>query len=93
MSTNPHIPFDPSLLDAVSLTQALKDFEIANARVLDLTRRLIESERLRKELADELERLRLQQTREPAAANRAFALMLLRAAQKARQVGRRLLGP
>ncbi len=31
-------------LDQVSLEQALRDFEIANARVIDLTRRLVASE-------------------------------------------------
>ncbi|MEI2766043.1 MAG: hypothetical protein V9F82_10205 [Dermatophilaceae bacterium] len=30
----------PADLDALSLTQALVDFEVANARVVDLTRRL-----------------------------------------------------
>lgn len=30
-------------LDAIALTQALIDFEVANARVLDLTQRLVES--------------------------------------------------
>jgi hypothetical protein len=60
-------PFDPSTLDGISLTQALKDFETANARVLDLTQRLLESERQRKSLANELEHLRLQLAEPPAA--------------------------
>jgi hypothetical protein len=46
-------------LDRVNLVQALRDFEIANARVLDLTQRLIESERKRKDAENELEHLRL----------------------------------
>ena len=46
-------------LDRINLAQSLRDFETANARVLDLTQRLLESERQRKSLADELERLRL----------------------------------
>jgi hypothetical protein len=49
---------NPADLDRVSLTQALRDFEIANARVLDLTQRLVESERRRRELEHELEQLR-----------------------------------
>ncbi len=41
-------PSDASLqraIDQVSLEQALRDFDLANARVVDLTRRLIASER------------------------------------------------
>jgi hypothetical protein len=50
---------DPRTLDTLNLEQALKDFEVANARVLDLTQRLVDSERKRKELSDELVRLKL----------------------------------
>lgn len=50
---------DQISLDRVSLVQALKDFEIANARVLDLTRRLLDSESQRAALTHELEALRL----------------------------------
>ena len=32
-------------IDQVSLEQALRDFDVANARVIDLTRRLVASER------------------------------------------------
>lgn len=46
-------------LDAISLAQALRDFETANARVLDLTQRLVESERRRADLSNELEHMRL----------------------------------
>lgn len=48
----------PLDLDRVSLEQALRDFEIANARVLDLTQRLIASERRRAEVENELQQLR-----------------------------------
>jgi hypothetical protein len=41
----------PSRLDQISLEQALLDFEVANARVVDLTKRLVEA-------TDELVRLR-----------------------------------
>jgi hypothetical protein len=49
----------PLDLDKVSLEQALRDFEIANARVLDLTQRLIASERRRSEVENELQELKL----------------------------------
>lgn len=49
----------PSDLDRASLVQALKDFEIANARVLDLTQRLLESERARKLAESQLENARI----------------------------------
>jgi hypothetical protein len=44
--------------DHLSLQQALVDFEVANARVLDLTRRLMESQAEVSELRVELDRLR-----------------------------------
>ena len=53
----------PADLDRVSLTQALRDFEIANARVLDLTQRLIESERRRRDIEHEFEQFRMQLSR------------------------------
>lgn len=53
-------------LDALSLEQALLDAELANARVIDLTRRLLEAhaevERLRGQL-DSLERGELERVR------------------------------
>lgn len=55
-----HVTF-PLDLDRVSLEQALRDFEVANARVLDLTQRLIASERRRAEVENELLQLRLSQ--------------------------------
>ena len=45
-------------MDELSLKQALVDFEVANARVLDLTRRLMETQAEVVELRAELERLR-----------------------------------
>lgn len=47
-------------LDRMNLEQALRDFEVANARVLDLTQRLIESEQRRREVETELEAVRQQ---------------------------------
>lgn len=43
-------------LDRLSLTQALLDFEVANARVTDLTQRLIEAANEIGSLHDELDR-------------------------------------
>lgn len=62
-STVPPSTF-PVDLDKVSLQQALRDFEMANARVLDLTQRLIASERSRKALESELNQLKLQHNAE-----------------------------
>lgn len=45
-----------SELDDLSLRQALVDFEVANARVLDLTRRLMEAQAEITELRSELDR-------------------------------------
>ena len=47
-------------MDELSLHQALLDFEVANARVLDLTQRLVESEAMIIELRKELESLRIE---------------------------------
>lgn len=49
---------DNAKLDEISLAQALIDFEVANARVVDLTARLVEAHRRQAELANELEELR-----------------------------------
>lgn len=46
-------------LDGISLSQALRDFEIANARVIDLTQRLIASEQARLTAVDQAEQLRI----------------------------------
>ena len=46
-------------VDRLSLIQALKDFEVANARVLDLTHRLTELNQELLELRSEHERLRI----------------------------------
>ncbi len=103
MST-PKAQFDPSTLDAISLEQALRDVEAANARVLDLTQRLLDSERKRRTLANELEHLRLQLAeRAVASLARSFGFKLARtavdtakgAASRARGLAgraRRLLG-
>lgn len=47
-------------LDELSLTQALLDFEIANARVIDLTHRLVEANRLIGELRQEVDDVRME---------------------------------
>ena len=47
-----------SEMDQLSLSQALVDFEVANARVLDLTRRLMEAHGEISALRDERERLK-----------------------------------
>lgn len=67
MSTEPtpEPPRDPggvtSLdMDKVSLEQALRDFEIANARVVDLTQRLITLTKQLQDTQDEVERLRVE---------------------------------
>jgi hypothetical protein len=59
----PSVTAFPVDLDRVSLQQALRDFELANARVLDLTQRLIASEKRRTELENELNQLKV--AREP----------------------------
>lgn len=46
-------------LDRESLRQALLDFEVANARVLDLTQRLVESRATIAQLRSDLEEMRL----------------------------------
>ena len=43
-------------LDELNLTQALRDFEVANARVLDLTQRLVSANAALAETRAELER-------------------------------------
>lgn len=62
----------PTRLDQLSLEQALLDFEVANARVVDLTKRLVEA-------SDELIRLRhelelVRPEAEAARGSRAFKL-------------------
>jgi hypothetical protein len=47
-------------IDRLSLEQALLDFEVANARVLDLTHRLIEMAAVNNGLRAEIEQLRLE---------------------------------
>ncbi len=55
-------------LDAVSLEQALIDVEIANGRVVDLTARLVESDRRVRELQEQLDELRADNRRVAAEA-------------------------
>jgi predicted nucleic acid-binding Zn-ribbon protein len=47
-------------LDQISLEQALRDFEVANARVVDLTQRVISLTRQLRDTQDEVERLRIE---------------------------------
>ena len=47
-------------IDRLSLEQALLDFEVANARVLDLTHRLVEATRTITELKTEIHRLEIE---------------------------------
>jgi hypothetical protein len=82
-----------SNLDVISLEQALKDFEIANARVVDLTQRLLESERKRAEIANELEQLRLggAAARTEAPPNFPVARVTIKVARKVvRELSRRI---
>ena len=63
MSPN-HPEADASLLEQemneLSLERALVDFEIANARVLDLTQRLVEATQTITELQTEFQELRIE---------------------------------
>ena len=80
-------------VDRLSLEQALKDFEVANARVLDLTHRLTELNQELLELRSTHERLRIEHNKvlarraAPRAAAEAAASQALRVA---RAVKRRL---
>lgn len=47
-------------MDELSLQQALIDFEVANARVLDLAQRLVEAQATVTELRTQLETLRIE---------------------------------
>jgi predicted nucleic acid-binding Zn-ribbon protein len=71
-------------LDAVNLEQALVDFEVANARVLDLTTRLTELSRQLVATRNELEEMRI---RARATDARLAALESSRAYQLAHRVG------
>jgi predicted nucleic acid-binding Zn-ribbon protein len=44
-------------IDRLSLTQALRDFEVANQRVVDLTRRLLEANAQIRQLEEQIEGL------------------------------------
>jgi hypothetical protein len=60
--TSAAAPADPVALDIdrLSLEQALLDFDVANARVLDLTHRLVELGVVNRSLHTQLEQLRLE---------------------------------
>ena len=80
-------------VDALSLEQALLDFEVANARVVDLTHRLTELNRELLDLRSEHERLRIAYNR--SLARRAAPKLLAengahQALRVARAVKRRL---
>ena len=57
--TNRDVPKNTVDLDDLSLEQTLLDFQIANARVIDLTNRLLTSERDRMDAVNERELLRV----------------------------------
>lgn len=66
-------------LDRLSLTQALRDFEVANARVMDLTQRLIAASNDLVAVRQELDTLRreheeLRSTHDQMRRSRAFKL-------------------
>jgi hypothetical protein len=50
-------------MDSLSLEQALLDFEVANARVMDLTRRLVDATAAISELNTELQQVRIDHAR------------------------------
>ncbi len=90
--TGPQVDLD---IDQISLQQALRDFEGANARVLELTHKLVEAERRWRDLAHQAEhlRLRLAALEAPAAsAAPAPAPLPQRAARRLWRLGRRVLG-
>jgi len=74
-------------VDRLSLVQALKDFEVANARVLDLTHRLTELNQELLELRSTHEKLRIEHNKvlarraAPRAAAEAAASQALRVAR------------
>ena len=79
-------------IDALSLSQALIDVEIANGRVVDLTQRLIEALDTNVRLREDLEQLRgehqeLQRVHHGAVTSRAYRL-----AEKVSAVRRMLRG-
>lgn len=82
--TEPRPVHDPTAdleheLDRLSLSQALRDFEVANARVVDLTQRLVGASKELVAVRQELEMLRreheeLRSTHEQMRRSRAFRL-------------------
>ncbi|MDC0708317.1 hypothetical protein POL68_07520 [Stigmatella sp. ncwal1] len=81
----------PAELDRVLLAQALRDFEIANTRVLDLTQRLIESERRRRDMEHEVAQLRLSMHGSAPAQDRLAYRAARWAFHRAREVAQRVL--
>jgi hypothetical protein len=71
-----------SEMQALSLTQALVDFEVANARVLDLAQRLVEAEAMITETKTELQELRIQHATLRAEYERMKSSKAFRSAQK-----------
>lgn len=59
-------------LDKISLEQALIDFEVANARVMDLTSRLTSMSRELINTRSELERIKVGRAVKSAASDRAY---------------------
>jgi hypothetical protein len=80
-------------VDRLSLTQALKDFEVANARVLDLAHRLTELNQELLDLRSDHERLRIaynQSLARRAAPRAAVEAAASQALRVARAVKRRI---
>jgi hypothetical protein len=71
-------------LNEISLEQSLRDFEVANARVVDLTQRLIALTNQLRDTQDEVERLRIEARSARAEAD---AIKRSRAYNIARHVG------
>lgn len=69
-------------IDKLSLQQALVDFEVANARVIDLTHRLVEATETINQFRDELERLRVEHADLHAAHRRMQSSQAYRLADK-----------
>lgn len=69
-------------MDNVSLRQALIDFEVANARVLDLAQRLVEAQAVIAELRTELESLRIEHAQLTSLHERMKSSRAFRSAEK-----------
>jgi hypothetical protein len=69
-------------MDELSLRQALMDFEVANARVLDLTQRLVEAQAVITQLRTELESLRIEHSQLASLHERMKTSRAFRSAEK-----------